>query len=283
MLGARGAARADLATALLLLPALLFLAVWFVAPLAQLFQLSVTGTEGPFAPYAQLLGSEVYRRVFVNTLWLALTVTAISVLLAYPTAYVLARLKGWRLTLAFYCVLFPFWISVLIRTFAWMLLLEKNGPINRLLIGLGAIDRPLDLLFNMGSVHVGMVHVLLPYAVLPIYAAMARIDGRLLLASDGLGASPPMTFLRVYLPLTMPGVAAAAVFVFLLALGFFITPALLGGVNAITVAMLIEQLVNERLVWPLAGAASFILLAVILALLALAARVVPLGQALVAR
>lgn len=276
-------ARARLTTALLLLPALLFIAVWFVAPLAQLFQLSLSDKAGAFAPYAQLLGSEVYRRVFVNTLWLALTVTVISVGLAYPTAYVLTRLKGWWWTLAFYCVLFPFWISVLIRTFAWMLLLEKNGPINRLLVELGAIDRPLELLFNAGSVHVGMVHVLLPYAVLPIYAAMIRVDGRLLLASDGLGATPLMTFLRVYLPLTMPGVTAAAVFVFLLALGFFITPALLGGVSSITVAMLIEQLVNERLVWSLAGAASFILLAVIFVLLALAARFVPLGQALVAR
>jgi putative spermidine/putrescine transport system permease protein len=276
-------ARAHLATVLLLLPAVLFVAVWFVAPLFQLFQLSVSDKAGPFAPYAQLLGSEVYRRVFVNTLWLALTVTAISVLLAYPTAYLLSKLKGWWWTLAFYCVLFPFWISVLIRTFAWMLLLEKNGPINRLLIDIGVIDRPLELLFNAGSVHIGMVHVLLPYAVLPIYAAMVRVDHRLLLASDGLGASSLTTFFKVYLPLTLPGVSAAAVFVFLLALGFFITPALLGGVGAITVAMLIEQLVNERLVWSLAGAASFILLAVICALLALVARFVPLGQALVTR
>jgi len=161
--------------------------------------------------------------------------------------------------------------------------LEKNGPLNRMLVEMSIIDQPLTLLFNNTGVYIGMVHVLLPYAVLPIYAAMVRIDQRLLLASDGLGASPVTTFLRVYLPLSMPGVAAAGAFVFLLALGFFITPALLGGVRAITVAMLIETLVNERLVWPLAGAASFLLLVVILGLLLIASRFIPLGQALVAK
>ncbi len=277
------AAKPNVITAALLLPAVLFLLVWFVLPLGQLLRLSVTGMASPFAAYADLLGSEVYRRVFVNTLIVAVNVTAICVLLGYPTAYMLTRLRGTKLVVAFYCVLFPLWISVLIRTFSWMLLLEKNGPLNRLLVELSVIDQPLTLLFNNTGVYIGMVHVLLPYAVLPIYAAMVRIDERLLLASDGLGANPVTTFLRVYLPLSMPGVAAAGAFVFLLSLGFFLTPALLGGVRAITVAMLIETLVNERLVWPLAGAASFLLLAVILGLLLRASRFIPLGQALVAK
>lgn len=267
-------------TALLLFPALAFLGVWFAVPLAQLFRLSLAAPGGWFAAYAELLTGTVYTQVFVNTLLVAVNVTAICVILAYPTAYLLSRLEGVWFLVTLYCVLFPLWISVLVRTFSWMLLLERNGPINRLLIELSLTEHPLQLLFNNVGVHIGMVHVLLPYAVLPMYAAMVRIDRRLLLASDGLGARLSDTFLRVYLPLSMPGVAGGAGFVFLLSLGFFITPALLGGINAITLSMLIENLVNERLAWSLAAAASFILLFAVLVLLAASARFLPFGRGL---
>jgi putative spermidine/putrescine transport system permease protein len=275
--------RAHAATFLLLAPVTCFLAVWFVAPLARLFMLSLEGREGPLSAYAELLGSEVFRAVFANTLSLALSVTAISVLLAYPAAYLLSRLRGGWLTLALYCVLVPFWISVLVRSFSWMLLLERNGPVNAILLWSGVLDRPAKLLFNDFAVQLGMVHVLLPYAVLPVYSAMLKVDRRLLQASDGLGASGIQTFLRVYLPLTARGAAAGAVFVFLLALGFYITPALLGGLHNLTAAMLIDNFVNERLVWPLAAAASFILLLIILAILAIAARFLSLGQVVAMR
>lgn len=275
--------RRHVVTAALLLPALLFLASFFLLPMLILLKLSVSAKEGVFWAYGEILGNPVYLKVFRNTLVLAVVVTAISVILAYPTAYMLTLLKGWALTLAVYGVLFPLWISVLIRTFSWILLLEKSGPVNRALVGTGIVDGPVQFLFNNTGVLIGMIHVLLPYAILPIYANMLRIDGRLLLASDGLAASPWMTFRRVYLPLSMPGVGAGAVFVFLLSLGFFITPALLGGISNLTVAMLIELLVNEQLIWPLAAAASFLLLAVIAALLSVASRFVPLGSALEAR
>jgi putative spermidine/putrescine transport system permease protein len=270
--------RRRIATGALLLPVVLFLGGCFIVPLAQLLALSFAGKEGTFSAYTELLTSEVFVAVFVNTLKLAATVTVISVLLAYPTAYLLSRLEGLWLTLAIYCVLVPFWISVLVRTFSWMLLLERNGPVNMVLLGAGLIGQPLKLLFNDFAVHLGMVHVLLPYAVLPIYSAMVKVDPRLLLASDGLGASRLQTFLRVYLPLTATGVAAGAIFVFLLSLGFYITPALLGGLHNLTAAMLIDNFVNERLVWPLAAAASFILLVIVLAILALAARFLSLRQ-----
>ncbi len=275
--------RRPLTTALLLLPAALFLLVWFVAPLGELLRLSVSDPRGTLAAYRELVTGDVYRRVFANTLLVAMVVTGVSILLGYPIAYVLTRLRGNRLHLAFWCVLFPFWVSVLVRTFSWMLLLERNGPVNLALQALGLIGAPLPLLFNNTAVYIGMTHVMLPYAVLPIYAALVRIDQRLLLASDGLGASPWRTFRRVYLPLGMPGVGAAAALVFLLSLGFFITPALLGGISNITLAMLIEHLVNERLVWSLAAAASFLLLGLTLALLFLAARLVPIGQAVSVR
>ena len=270
--------RASLATALLLLPILVFLIGCFVAPIGQLLLLSLQGKGGALSSYQELLTSEVFIAVFLNTLQLALTVTVIAIILAYPTAYLLSRLEGPRLTLALYCILVPFWISVLVRTFSWMLLLERNGPVNMLLMATGLTSSPLKLLFNDFAVYLGMVHVLLPYAVLPIYASMLKVEPRLLLASDGLGASASQTFLRVYLPLTMPGIIAGAIFVFLLALGFYITPALLGGLHNLTASMLIDNFVNERLVWPLAAAASFILLAIILAILGAASRFVSIGQ-----
>lgn len=267
-------------TAALLLPAGAFLGLWFLWPLAQLLWLSFQSPAGWSAAYAELLGSEVFRTIFLNTLRLALVVTVLCVLLAYPAAWLLTRVRGLWFSLALYCVLVPFWISVLVRTFSWMLLLERRGPVNTLLMQAGLIDRPLRLLFNDFGVHLGMVHVLLPYAILPVYAAMLKVDPRLLAASEGLGASGRTTFLRVYLPLTMPGVLAGAAFVFLLALGFFITPALLGGPHNLTAAMLIDRFVNDRLVWPLAAAASFLLLGIVLLVLALAARFLRLGTVL---
>jgi putative spermidine/putrescine transport system permease protein len=274
------AARDARVTALLLAPAGLFLGGWFLLPLAQLFRLSLAGREGALHAYREVFGSVVYQRVFLNTLAVAFVVTVVCLLLAYPTAFVLARLRGGLRAVAFYCVLVPFWISLLVRTYAWMLLLGTQGPVNAALVAVGFVDQPLPLLFNSTGVLIGMVHVLLPYAILPIYAAMVKVDERLLLASDGLGAPPATTFRRVYLPLTLPGVTAGAVFVFLLGLGFFVTPALLGGLGNLMVATLIETLVNERLAWALASAASFALLGTILALLAVAVRFVSLGAVL---
>lgn len=268
-------------TAGLLLPAALFLAGWFLWPLGQLLVLSLSAPEGALSSYKAIAESQVFRTIFVNTLWLAVVVTLICTVLAYPAAWLLTRVRGFWFSVALYCVLLPFWISVLVRTFSWMLLLERNGPVNGLLLAIGATDQPLRLLFNQFSVYVGMVHVLLPYAIFPIYASMLKVDRRLLLASDGLGASSRTTFLRVFLPLTMPGVMAGAAFVFLLALGFYITPALLGGPQNLTAAMLIDSFVNERLVWPLAAAASFILLFMVLAVLLLASRFIAIGSVVV--
>jgi ABC-type spermidine/putrescine transport system permease subunit I len=267
-----GNRRAAAATLFLLLPAILLLAGSFLVPLLRLIGLSLSAPAGRLAPYAELIGNEVYRKVFVNTFSFAVVVTVLALLLAFPLALALTRLGRRAKALLFAAVLLPLWISVLVRTFAWMLLLEKNGPINRLLVASGIVDQPLPLLFNHAGVLIGMVHVLLPYAVLPIYAALVRIDPALLRASEGLGAARFTTFRRVLLPQARGGIATAASFVFLLSLGFFITPALLGGARDITLAMLIDNFVEEQLAWPLAGAASVILLAATLAIFALAGR-----------
>jgi ABC-type spermidine/putrescine transport system permease subunit I len=204
-------------------------------------------------------------------------VTTITLALGFAVAMAMSRLSGtWRIGL-FACVVLPLWISVLVRTFSWMLILEKNGPLNRFLLAGGIIDEPLSFLFNFTGVMIGMVHVLLPYAALPIYAALVKIDPALLRASEGLGASGITTFRRIVLPLATKGIATAATFTFLLSLGFFITPALLGGAKSTTISMLIDTFVNERLAWPLASAASIILLALALGVIAIAARFVPIS------
>ena len=267
--------RQAVATCLLIAPAVLFLIAWFALPLARLFTLAFTDEAGAFASFETLLVSPVYRQVMLYTLIVAVIVTVLTMLLAWPVAYGLTRVKGLAFMLMLYGVLFPFWISVLVRTFSWMLLLERNGPVNRFLQALGVTDQPIALLFNHTGVVIGMVHVLLPYAIIPLYGSMSRIDGRLMLASDGLGAGLMDTFFRVYLPLCVPGIAGGATFVFLLSLGFFITPALLGGANAMTLSMLVSSFVNDRLAWSLASAGSIVLLAIVLVILAVLARLIP--------
>ena len=272
-----------LGTIALLLPAGMLLFFIFVLPLLRLFRLSFTADAGPLSAYAHLLGDEVYRRVFFNTIVIAVATTAISVVVSYPVAMVLARLSsGWR-ALMFACILLPLWISVLVRTFSWLLLLERNGPINRMLVGSGVIASPLEILFTPTAVVIGMVHVLMPYAILPIYAALVRIDPALLRASDGLGATKLTTFFRILLPLSARGVMTATTFVFLLSFGFFITPAVLGGAKSTNLSMLIDNFVSEQLVWPLAAAASMILLGACLAMLAVVSRVIPVRGLVEAR
>jgi ABC-type spermidine/putrescine transport system permease subunit I len=266
--------KARLATVFLLLPAVLLLGCAFLLPLLRLAGMSVASPGGPFAAYAALLGEPVYRRVFSNTMVYALLVTVIGVAAGYLIAFALTRLSPLPRAILFFAVLMPLWISVLVRSFAWILLLERNGPINRLLMGAGLLDAPLPMLFNSFAVVLGMVHLLIPYAVLPIYAALVRIDPALLRASSGLGAGALRSFLKVLLPLSAQGVATAGSFLLLLSLGFFVTPALLGGAADTTLAMLIDSFVNERLDWPLAGAASMVLLAGTLALLAILGRFV---------
>jgi ABC-type spermidine/putrescine transport system permease subunit I len=274
--GRRQATRVAVA-ALLLTPAMAIIALGFVAPLLRLAVLSFSSPAGPLAAYRELASVDVYRVVLRNTVVLALVVSAASLAIGFALALALTRLEaGWRAVILA-CVVLPLWISVLVRTFSWMMILERNGPLNRFLVALGIVDQPLPLLFAFPGVAIGMVHVLLPYAVLPIYAALSRIDPALLRASGGLGASRATTFRRVLLPLSARGLATAATFTFLLSLGFFVTPALLGGPSDTTISMLIDSFVNERLDWPLAAAASMTLLVMALAVIGLAGRFVPVS------
>jgi ABC-type spermidine/putrescine transport system permease subunit I len=247
--------------ALLLLaaPALLLLAAVFVWPVLRLLTMSLEG--GTLAQFEKAALDELYVSVLLDSFEIAGLVTLACLVLAYPVALWLTQAGRLGAALGLFFLLLPFWTSVLVRTYAWMVLLGRNGVINRALRDWGLIAEPLPLLHNLTGVLIGMVHVLLPYMVLPIYAALLRVDPDLPRAAEGLGAPAWRAFLRITLPLSLPGVFAGCALVFVLSLGFFITPALLGGGQVIMIAMLIEQQVREFLDWPFAAALSTVLLA----------------------
>ncbi|MCC6468304.1 MAG: ABC transporter permease [Alphaproteobacteria bacterium] len=254
--------RAHVLAALFTAPALLFLLLFFLWPVLRLLSLSVEG--GSLAPYQKALTDGLYVQVLFNTALIAAYVSAVCLALGYPVAYFLANAREPWVTIGIVFVLLPFWTSILVRTYAWMVLLGRNGVINRLLLETGLIAAPLPLLNNLTGVLIGMVHVLLPYMIFPLYAVMRRVDPGLLSAAEGLGAPGWQVFRRVYLPLTLPGVLAGVTLVFILSIGFFITPALLGGGKVIMIAVLIESQVRQFLAWDFAAALSVVLLAMTL-------------------
>ena len=241
-----------------------FLLVLFMYPVARFLLISVEG--GTLAHYDKALLDGLYLGVLIDTFRIALVVTAITLVLGYPLAWFLVSAPPRWATVGLVLLILPFWTSVLIRTYAWSVILGRNGVINRVLLDSGVIEDPLRLLNNEIGVLIGMVHVLLPYMVFPIYAVMRRQDPTLLLASSGLGASGFQTFTRVFVPLTVPGILAGTTLVFVLSLGFFITPAILGGGKVMMIAVLIEQQVRGLSNWPFAAALSAVLLAAALAM-----------------
>jgi ABC-type spermidine/putrescine transport system permease subunit I len=257
---------------LLLLPALAFLILVFAYPLGLIVVRSLTDPEPGFGHYVQIATVDVYLRVLSSTFGLALTVTLAAFVLGYPVAFALARSRGLVQAILVMLVLLPFWTSLLVRTYAWMVILGRYGVVNKTLMALGLTDEPIRLLHTGLATHIGMVHILLPFMILPIWSVMTRIDPALLMAARSLGASPLRAFVRVFSPLSLPGVFAGALFVFILALGFYVTPALLGGPSDLTVSMLIAQQVSELLAWGFASALAVTLLLATLAVILLAGR-----------
>ncbi len=244
-------------------PGLIFLGLIFAMPLLQLFALSVEG--GTLEWYEKVFADGLYVTLFLRTFEIALFVTVAALLIGYPVAFFLATTTPrWR-ALGFGLVMLPFWTSILVRTYAWMIILGRNGILNRFLIDYGFIDRPIAMLNTRFAVVLGMVHVMLPFMILPLYSAIVRIDPDLARAARGMGASRLKIFQRIYLPLTLHGIVAGITLVFVVSLGFYITPALLGGGKVTMIAMVIEQQVREFLAWNFAGALSAVLLAITLA------------------
>ncbi len=251
----------------LLVPALAWLGVFFVYPIGRLFYASLLTPALSLDSYTKLGSSPVYLKVFVNTFEISATVTLIALLLGYPLAFLLATAGRRSAGLMMVGIVLPLWTSVLVRTYAWMVLLGRRGLVNEGLQTMGLTDAPLPLLYNRLGVTIGMVHVLLPFMVLPIYSVMKGIDVDLLKAAQNLGANRLQAFLRVYLPLSLSGLATGCLVVFVTALGFFVTPALLGGRGDTMIAMLIDVQVSQLLDWGLGSALAVVLFAITAAIL----------------
>ncbi|MEI6001803.1 ABC transporter permease [Paraburkholderia bengalensis] len=248
------------------------LVIFFLLPVLSLLLRSVLEPSLGLQNYAQLVGSTTYLRVFGNTFLVAGVVTLATLAIGFPTAWLLAIAPRKLSSLLFAVMLLSMWTNLLARTFAWMVLLQQTGPINRTLMALGIISEPLTLVNNLIGVTIGMTYIMLPFLVMPLHATLRSIDPSTLRAAAICGASRWQAFWRVLVPLAMPGVASGALMVFVMALGYFVTPALLGGASYMMLAELIAQLVQQLLNWGLAGAAAFVLLAVTLSLYALQLR-----------
>lgn len=258
---------------LALLP-LAVLSVFYLYPLFQVLKISFMEPEPGLGNYARLLGSSAVWRVVGTTAWICTITSALTLLLGYLLAYCILHVSGRWQTWMMFAVLLSFWISILIRAFAWITLLQTRGLVNGILISLGVVDQPIPFIRNELGVVIGMVHYMVPYAVLPLLANMRTIDPRLVPAARGLGASPAQAFLRVYLPLSLPGLIGAGILVFIFSIGFYVTPALLGGGRVTMVAEYMAVQVKETLDWGLGTALASSMLAVVFLMLALLARVV---------
>ena len=262
---------------LLAVPLVVFMLAFYAVPVVTMLMRSVSDPSWTIDHYAALSDDPVFLKVFWNTLNTSVIVTVATLLLGYPVALALVRAPKWAPVILI-LILLPFWTSVLVRSYAWMVLMGRHGLINEALLAAGLLDRPLRILNTPLATQIAMTHILLPYMILPIANALRQIDPSLARAAAGLGASPWATFRQVTLPLSMSGVAAGILLVFVLALGFYITPAMVGGPREITLSMLISQQVDQ-LNWAYAATLSAVLLATALGLIALFYRLPGIGNA----
>jgi len=249
----------------LALPGIVLILLFFVLPVMMFLSRSFEG--GTLEQYQKVAASPVFSAVLLRTLITAGVVTVASLLFGFPVAWLLARLRGWKLALLAFAVLVPLWTSILVRTYAWTVILQRRGLINSFLESLGIIDEPLKMLYTNGAVILAMTHVLMPFMILPLWNTLRQIPDDLGKASLVLGAGEIRTFVRITLPLAAPGIAAGCLFVFLISLGFFVTPQLVGSPRSMMVASLITQQVLQLLNWPFAAALSAIVVAAVLILL----------------
>lgn len=286
--------RSSRAAALLLTPISLLLATFFVVPLGIMIVYSFLepgiygGVVWAFYPfnYGRILGwpvndfeyfDPVYLRIFVSTVRIALMTVLISLVVCYPVAFWVSRLPDRWKSFALFLITLPFFANLLIRVYAWLLILRPTGFLNTALMVTGVTDAPLPLLFTEAAVAIGLVYILIPFMFLPLYASIERLDPNLIQASQDLGASPFQTFRRVVLPLTLPGIVGGSIIVFIPALGNFVVPSLLGGAKVSMSGNLIEQQFLDARNWPFGAALAMLVMAVILVLMMV--YVINLGRA----
>ena len=261
-------------------PALLLILVILVTPVGWLFYVSFVGADGTFSMenYQRMIERKSYVRIFYTTFEVSLLTTGICVLIGYPLAYFMSQLPSKLANLCLITVLLPFWTSLLVRTYAWLVLLQKNGLVNNWAINLGLWEEPIKIVHNLNGTLIGMVHIMLPFLILPTYGAMRAIDRDYIMAAANLGATPRRAFWTVFFPLSTPGLFAGSLMVFVLCLGFFVTPAVLGGGKVIMVSMKIVSNIELFVNWGAASALGVVLLVLTVAVLWIASRFLRLEQ-----
>lgn len=260
----------------LLAPALAIVLLLLIVPLGWLGWQSLRDDSGfTLIHYERFLSDPVYWKTFLQTFRIALTVTLVAVLLGYPVAYVAAGLPGRWGMLVLAMVLLPFWTSVLVRAYAWLILLQRTGLVNSALKSAGLIEAPLPLVNNEFGTVMATIHILLPFMVLPLYATMQKIPKELTMAGSSLGGTPLHVFIRVFLPLSLPGLIAGMVLVFVLTLGFYITPELLGGGRTYMVSMLVSRNIEVYNEWGAASSISVVLMVCVFLVFRLASLLIP--------
>ncbi len=243
-----------------LFPSVLLLALIFLFPIVLFLSKSVLDPAPTSLHLKHLLESPVYFKVIWITFKISFTVTLACILLGYPIAYLLSEVTERTRNLLMILVLIPFWTSLLVRTYAWMVILGRQGILNNLLIHMGILHQPIKMLHTAFAVNVGMVQMMMPFMILAMFSVMKGIDRRLLKTAESLGANKFQAFVRVFLPLSLPGIGSGSLLVFIYSLGFFITPALLGGRKEVMISMLIEEQVSSLLNWGFASALALALL-----------------------
>lgn len=251
------------------LPALVLLVLFFVVPVLILLSRSVTEPVLGFGNYAALLGSSTYLKIFFNTFAVSALVTVVSLAIGFPVAWALAIMPARLASIVFAILLLSMWTNLLARTYAWMVLLQRTGVVNKTLMGLGIIDQPLALVNNLTGVTIGMTYIMLPFIIIPLYGVIRKIDPAILQAAALCGATRFQALTRILIPLAAPGMISGALMVFVMSLGYFVTPALLGGTANMMLAELIAQFVQSLVNWGMGGAAALLLLVVTLTLYAI--------------
>ena len=274
------AARESLTFLGLTLPYLLMVALLIVIPVGWLFYLSFIGRDGTFSfeNYERMVTSRSYMRIFITTFKSSILTTIICTLIGYPLAYFMSQLSRKWANICMVGVLIPFWTSLLVRTYAWLVLLQKKGLLNNIALDLGLISEPIKIVHNTTGTLIGMVHIMLPFLILPLYANMRAIDKDCLKAASSLGATPTRAFWTVFFPLSLPGLFAGLLIVFVLCLGFYVTPAILGGGRVIMAAMKISSNIELYFSWGAASALGVVLLIVTAIILYIASKLVSLDQ-----
>lgn len=256
----------------LLTPAVLWLGLFFVVPLIIVLVVSfskrsllgIVEYDFNLNNYYRAFTDTIYLRILWKSVWLALLTTGVCLVIAYPFAFYIARQPPHRQNLFIFLVMIPFWTNFLIRTYALIFILRDTGLINNVLISLGVIDEPLVIMFTQTAVIIGLVYGYLPFAILPLYASIEQLDFNYVQAAQDLGANNVQVFLRVILPLTMPGVIAASIITFIPTLGTYVTPDLMGGSNTFLIGNLLQQQFMTVRDWPFGSALGIVLMFMVL-------------------